>query len=148
MESQESNDLYFTCSLIEFIGRETSNKRSYITEKLGIEGLTWIYDNAQVLHCENMNAVCDEVVAEYKIELGNYPHTTGYLPRIFGLGRTYSYLIKDLISLEDTQKLMEKTYEVMTSWLVEDITNFESSLYTENPSYIKACYEEGKILWD
>lgn len=146
MESQESNDLYFTCSLIEFIGRKTSNKRTYVTEKMGIDGLTWVYENAQVLHCENMNAVCDEVVNDYKIEVGTYVHTTGKLPRVFGLGRTYSYLIKNLIDLEDREALIKKTYEVMTSWLVDEITYFESSLYTENPSYIKACYLANEIL--
>lgn len=148
MESQESNDLYFTCSLIEFMGRKTSNKRSHITKKIGIEGLTWIYENAQVLHCENMDAVCDEIVNDYGIEKGDYYHLTGKFPRVFGLGRTYSYLIKNLIDLSDTQKLMDKTYEVMTSWLVDLITEFDSDLYQQNPSYIKACYEEGKILWD
>ncbi len=34
-ESQKKNDLFFTCSLIEYIARKTKNTKKYIIEKLG-----------------------------------------------------------------------------------------------------------------
>lgn len=150
MESNESNDLFFTCGLLEYIGRSTNNKRKFITEKIGIDGLTWIYKNAQVLHCENILAVIDEVVTKHGIENDvekNFKYKEK-LPPPFWVGRTYSNLITNFVDFSDTQKLIEKTYEVMTSWLVNDITNFNSDLFYQNNSYLKACYEEGDILWD
>lgn len=34
-EPQEENDLFFTCSLIEYIARKTKNSKKLIIEKLG-----------------------------------------------------------------------------------------------------------------
>lgn len=34
LEDQKENDLFFTCSLIEYIGRKTHNKRSVIVNAL------------------------------------------------------------------------------------------------------------------
>lgn len=148
MESKESNDLFFTCGLLEYIGRSTNNRRKYVTEKLGIEGLTWIYNNAQVLHCENILAVIDELVTRYNIEEGEKRVFEYEEPPEFWVGRTYSNLIESFVDYSDTKKLMEKTYEIMTSWLVDLITNFNSDLYQQHNGYLKACYEEGDILWD
>ncbi len=38
-ESQKQNDLFFTCSLIEYIARKTTNTKKYIVEKLGKENI-------------------------------------------------------------------------------------------------------------
>ena len=34
-ESQKDNDLFFVCSLIEYIARKTKNKKKYVVGKLG-----------------------------------------------------------------------------------------------------------------
>ena len=39
MERQEDNDLFYTCSLIEYIARITENKKSVIVSKLGRENI-------------------------------------------------------------------------------------------------------------
>ena len=39
MERQEDNDLFYTCSLIEYIARITKNKKSVIVSKLGRENI-------------------------------------------------------------------------------------------------------------
>ena len=38
-EDSKQNDLFFLCSLIEYIGRQTKNKRSVIVNALGRKGL-------------------------------------------------------------------------------------------------------------
>lgn len=35
MEPQKNNDLFFTCSLIEYIARKTKNIKKEVVEKLG-----------------------------------------------------------------------------------------------------------------
>ena len=41
-ESQKDNDLFFTCSLIEYISRKTKNIRADIVNKLGKERISKI----------------------------------------------------------------------------------------------------------
>lgn len=36
--------------------------------------------------------------------------------------------------------------EVMSSWIILKIDNYNSSMYYENPSYIYQCYIEKKVL--
>ena len=61
-ESQKDNDLFFVCSLIEYISRKTKNTKKYIVEKLGKEAIKKIYDLAEVYHCENMEKVSEELI--------------------------------------------------------------------------------------
>jgi len=41
MTEREIDDLFYVCSLIEFIGRLTKNTTADIVRVLGKEGLTW-----------------------------------------------------------------------------------------------------------
>ena len=43
-ESKEENDLFFTCSLIEYISRKTKNTKKVVIEKLGRENIKKIYE--------------------------------------------------------------------------------------------------------
>ena len=71
-EDQKQNDLFFTCSLIEYIARKTNNTKKYIVEKLEKEKIQKIYDLAEVYHSENIEKVSDELIEEARIENGNY----------------------------------------------------------------------------
>ena len=48
MNEIEKNDVYYVCCLIEFIARKTKNKRKDIVNRLGIDGIRYLYQNAQV----------------------------------------------------------------------------------------------------
>ena len=54
-ETMEQNDLFFTCSLIEYIARKTKNKKVYIIYKLGEANIEKIFKLASVYHCENID---------------------------------------------------------------------------------------------
>ncbi len=47
-ESQEDNNLFFTCSLIEYIACKTKNIRSEVENKLGKDRISKIYELADV----------------------------------------------------------------------------------------------------
>jgi hypothetical protein len=49
-------DLLFTCSLIEYIARFTKNERSFIVNEIGKDGIKRIYQDAEVMHCENIES--------------------------------------------------------------------------------------------
>ncbi len=69
-EKREYNDLFFVCSLIEYIGRKTKNHRNVVVNAIGKEKLRHIYDFADVYHSENIDKITDELINNYHIEQG------------------------------------------------------------------------------
>ncbi len=146
-ESQEQNDLFFICSLIEYIARKTTNTKKYIIEKLGKENIKKIYDLAEVYHAENIEKVSDELIQKCKIENGDYDiisRCKTNVPSYWELGRIYERLI--IMVNENEDEYIDTLIEVLSSWMIEKIDNYNSSMYYENPKYIYECYVEGKIL--
>ncbi len=47
-ESKEENDLFFLCSLIEYISRKTNNHKENVVKMIGRDFLTKIYNLADV----------------------------------------------------------------------------------------------------
>lgn len=147
-EPQKENDLFFVCSLIEYIARKTNNTKKYIVKKLGKEKIQKIYDLAEVYHSENIEKVSDELIQEAKIENGNYDIISKCeynVPTHWDIGKVYKRLIVMLCNYEE-EKYIDTAIEVLTSWIIEKIDNYNSSMYYENPSYIYECYKEKKIL--
>ena len=147
LEPQEDKDLFFTCSLIEYIARKTQNTKKEIVNKLGYEKIKKIYNLAEVYHSENMDKVADELITDCKIEQGNYDiiaETENRIPTYWEIGRVYQRLIKMVNS--NTNEYINTTIEVLSSWIIEKIDNYDSSMYYENPDYIYNCYKEGYIL--
>lgn len=147
-EPQKENDLFFVCSLIEYIARKTNNTKKYIVEKLGKEKIQKIYDLAEAYHSENIEKVSDELIQETKIENGNYDNISKCeynVPTHWDIGKVYKRLIVMLWN-NNEEKYIDTAIEVLSSWIIEKIDNYNSSMYYENPSYIYECYKEKKIL--
>lgn len=53
-EPAKENDLFFTCSLIDYIARNTKNTRVDIVNALGKKNLEKIYDLADIYHSNNI----------------------------------------------------------------------------------------------
>ena len=147
-EPKKDNDLFYTCSLIDYISRKTKNVRSYVVNKLGKERLEKIYDLADVYHCDNIERVCDDFIDEANIEQGNFDNVAdcGYsIPTYWDIGKVYKRLIKRVAEYEkiDIISALEKVYN---SFISPKIDDYNSSVYYENPSYIYECYMEYKML--
>ena len=52
MARKNNNHLFFTCSLIEYIGRKVKRTRKQVVDFLGEERIERIYEYADVFHCE------------------------------------------------------------------------------------------------
>ena len=146
-EPQKENDLFFVCSLIEYIARKTKNTKRYIVEKLGKERIKKIYNLAEVYHSENIEKISDELINESKIKDGNYDITSKCeytVPTYWDIGKVYKRLIVMCNNIEG--EYIDTAIEVLSSWVIEKIDNYNSSMYYENPSYIYECYKENKIL--
>ena len=145
MEKQEENDLFFVCSFIEYIARKTKNKKKYVVEKMGLDLITKIYKLAEVYHSENIDKVSSEIILESGIKDGSYElKLHDNRPTFWKLGRVYQRLILMINNQEET--FMTNLIKVMSSWLIEELDNYDSSLYYETPEYIYECYKANKIL--
>lgn len=145
MISKQSNDLYYLCSLIEFIGRKTKNKRKHIVNVLGENTLRHIYEYADVFHSEQIEAVADRFSEEYAIKDGIFDNVNDCkytVPDYWSIGSVYQRLIENV----NKSDLITTLIEVYNSWIAEYIDNYNIAVYYMAPQYLKACYDEGKIL--
>ena len=146
-ESQKENDLFFVCSFIEYLSRKTKNQKKIVVKKLGRENIKKIYDLAKVYHSENIEKISDEWIEKVNLTLGTYDPVSEckyQAPTYWDIGRVYQRLI--LMVNHEEEKYIDTLIEVLSSWIIEKIDNYNSSMYYENPSYLYACYEEGKVL--
>jgi hypothetical protein len=59
---KNDNALFFTCSLVEFIGRQQKQRRSTVVKLLGKDELKRIYSYADIFHCEPIEKVANEFI--------------------------------------------------------------------------------------
>lgn len=147
-EAPKDNDLFYTCSLIDYIARKTKNTRSYVVNKLGRERLEKIYDLADVYHCDNVERVSDDFIEEAGIEIGNYDNAGQCrysIPSYWDIGKVYKRLIKQ-VSENDNISVIDALLEVYNSFISPQIDDYNSSVYYETPSYIYECYRQNQIL--
>lgn len=110
----KNNDLFFTCSLIEYIARKTKNTKKEVVEKLGKRTINKIYDLAEVYHSENIEKVAEEFVEKAQIQDGNYDVTANCeyrVPSFWKLGRIYQRLIVKVAKNEE--KYIDTLIEVL-----------------------------------
>ena len=145
MEKNNST-LFYTCSLIEYLGRETRNKRADILEYLGKENITRIYEYADVFHCEPIAKVADDFIQIAQITDGSYDNVAAChytVPDYWDIGDVFSRLLED--SYEEAQ-VIDGIFEVYGSWIADAILNFNSDFFYQPRDYIAACYREGTVL--
>ena len=145
MKSKTSNNIYYTCSLIEFIGRETKNKRNDIVSLLGEEAIRHIFEYADVFHSEQIAAVADRFIEEYKIKEGSFDNVSNCkynIPDYWSIGAVYQRLIENVSNADLVMTLIE----VYNSWISDYINDYNMAVYYMTPQYLKVCYEQGEIL--
>lgn len=139
------DDLRYTCSLIEYIGRKTKNTRKSVVEALGEKYLNHILNHADVFHCEQIDEVADRFIEACNIKLGDFDNVASCkydVPNYWDIGEVYQRLISSLV-LDD---VISKLIEVYSSWITRYIDNYNIAVYYMTPEYLKLSYEEGKLL--
>ena len=147
-EPQKDNDLFFTCSLIDYIARKTKNIRADVVNQLGKERLERIYDLADVYHCDNIDQVSDDFIEEAQIKNGTFDNVGECkyaIPSHWDIGKVYKRLIKQVAENEKIS-IINALIKVYNSFISAKIDDYNSSVYYENPSYIFESYKENQIL--
>ena len=148
MTVREIDDLFYVCALIEFVGRVTKNTNADIVRILGTEGIALNLEFADVNHCLSFEEVGDELIEDYSITSGNFDsvgQSEFVVPCYTAIGSVYRDLILDL-KKDSGKELVDLMIEVFTSFISEEISDFNSSLFYENPSYIYHSYLAGELL--
>lgn len=146
-KEQHQNDLFYLCSLIEYIGRKTKNHRGVVVEALGESELKHIYAFADVYHCENIEKVATELIEKHNLPVGNYDNTKNLgdisIPTYWDIGKVYSRMINSLST--DITDYIKTLISVYTSWIAQKIDDYRSSMYYENNSYLTSSYLAGEL---
>lgn len=148
---KNNNSLFFTCSLIEFIGRRMKKKRSDTVKALGDELLTRILRYADVLHCEPIERVADEFISLSGISEGSFDNAAQCryrLPDCWDIGEVYCRLIEDILDEGENSvnEILSALKEVYSSEISDRISDYNTDFYYQSRNYIKACYLAGEIL--
>ena len=147
MNDTEKNNLFYVCSLIEFIGRKTKNRRSTIVKILGRKELQRQLVLADVNHCLSFEQVSDEIIEYFNIQEGDFDSvgSCNYtVPSFQAIGKEYQRLIVDVSSEQDN--IVDFLYAVFQSFISDEISDFNSSVFYSTPQYLKYSYLEGKLL--
>ena len=133
------SDLFFTCSLIELIGRSTKQKRSAVVALLGEKILSHIYSNAGVLHCEPIAKNADAFIEMCNIPEGTFDNVADCkyeVPDYWTIGKVFARLIEDVAS----GNAIETLQEVYLSPVCDAISNYNSDFFYQPRGFIKEFY--------
>jgi len=147
-EDKNANDLFFLCSLIEYIGRKTKNHRNVVANAIGKTNLQKIFDLADVYHCENIDKLTFELTEKHHIENGYFDNISNAkydIPTHWDIGKVYKRLIID-VSKHNDKPLIDTLLEIYNSWLSRKIEDFNGSIYYESPQYLLQSYLKGESL--
>lgn len=146
MTQKERNDFFYVCSLIEYIARQTKNRRRVIVEALGKEGIEKQLYDAEVNHCLSFEQVSDEVIERYKIPEGDFDTITECryeVPSFMDIGKLYSILIEDCA---EPEREVDELIKIFSSFISDKISDFQTDIYYQNPSYLECSYRAGYLL--
>lgn len=138
-------DLFFTCSLIEYIGRERKLERGEVVKHIGSDCLKRIYKYASTLHCEPMEKVADDYIEMCNIPQGTYDNVAKCkydVPDYWTIGDVYGRLIEDV----EEENVIDTLVKVYQSWISGAISNYNSDFFYQSREYICKCYEADEIL--
>lgn len=145
-ENKKDNDLFFLCSLIEYIARKTKNTKADVVSAIGNEKLMQILKLADVYHSENIEKLSEELIRKYNIKPGHFDNLSNCLysvPTHWDIGKVYKRLLLE-IEKETGADIIDLLTDVFNSPIARKIDDYNSSMYYENPEYIYESYKQGK----
>lgn len=146
MGTRNNNALFYTCSLIEYMGRRIKRTRRDVTDFLGKERIQRIYEYADVFHCEPIEKTADEFIEEAQMTEGNFDNEGQCrytVPGYWDIGEVYERLIEDVY---EDETILEGLWEVYHSWIDAQISDYNTDFYFQSRDYIAECYREGVVL--
>ena len=142
----DANDLFYVCSLIEYIGRERKLRRAEVVFRLGEETIRRIFKYADTFHCEPIAKVADDFITMCNLPVGGFDNVASCryeVPGYWDIGAVFARLIEDVRGDAD---LISKLVEVYSSWMGDALSRFNSDLFYQSREYIAECYRAGYVI--
>lgn len=146
MTEQQKDDIYYVCSLVEFISRKTRNHRQDVIRYFSKADIERQLRNASVNHCLSFEQVSDEIIDEFGIKEGQFDTVKECkyeVPSVTSIGMLYQGLVLSTMKDENAAKGI---IDVFSSFITDEISDFNSSVYYTNPDYLRCSYLEGRML--
>lgn len=146
-EPQLSNNIFFTCSLIEYIARKTKNTAVLVFDTLGRNRVERILELADVYHSDNIDAVTESFVQEANIPTGTFDNVASArfaIPSHWDIGKVYKRLVLNIMDAEGVNPVeaMGRAYHSPVTALIND---YNGSFYYEPPQAIYAAHATGEL---
>lgn len=144
-EDPKENDLFFTCSLIDYIARKTGNKRRTVVNLLGRDLIEKIYDLADVYHSDNIDKVSEDFIEQANIPEGDFDNLSACryaVPSHWDIGKVYKRFVLG-IAKEEGISVVDAVIKAYTSFVSDKIDDYNSSFYYDAPQNILNAYLDG-----
>ena len=146
MTEKQKNDVLYVCSLIETIARKTKNHRQdvirHFTKPTSNGSSGW----QKVNHCLSFEQVSDELIEDLNIPEGDFDTAAECrytVPSATSIGMLYQGLVLSTMKDDDAAQAI---LDVFSSFITDEISDFNSNVYYTNPDYLRCSYLEGKML--
>lgn len=139
------DDVFYVCTLIEYIARKTKNHRQDVVKHFTISDILHQLEAAPMNHCLSLEQVSDEVIEDYHITEGTFDTVKEcryQVPPETAIGRVYQALVLSLYVDNYAQGILD----VFASFISDEISDFNSNVYYSNPDYLKYSFQEGYML--
>lgn len=146
MNNKLKDDIYYVCTMIEYVARLTDNHRKDVVKKISRKDMEHQIKVAEVNHCLSYEQIADEWIEQYEIEKGNFNTIKDCqyeIPSVNAIGRVYQQLV---IETTKENEEAQTIIDVFSSFISDEISNFNSNVYYSTPDYLKCSYEEGVLL--
>ena len=143
------NDLYFVCYMVERIARQLKQPNKYVVNTLGKRTLQEKLSLANVLHCDNPDAVAYDWIDAYGLQSGEYdvskvdPQYTDHNPTALQMGKVYSRLV--VSTLQEGEDYADGMTQVFNHHICEIIVDYNSSAYYEPSYFLTRSYWAGSF---
>lgn len=148
-ETQKENDLFYTCSLIEYIGRKTKNKRSDVVNALGKASVSKIYELADIYHSDNIERVSDDFIEIAGITDGSYDNVAAAkyaVPSHWDMGKVYKRLILG-ISKERNMEIVDALFIGLVCLYIKLHYDICEPLSPELPEHFRVLFSAVVIVY-
>lgn len=101
---------------------------------------------AEVNHCLSFEQVADELIEDYGVSDGDFDTVKECrydVPSFLSIGMLYQELVLSTMKNEDAA---QGIIDVFSSFISDEISDFNSNVYYTNPDYLRCSYLEGKML--
>lgn len=145
MDEAMKDAVYYVCALIEQIGRATKNRRADVIGYFSEKDIERQLKLADINHCLPIEQVSGELIEDYMIQEGSFD-TVGecryQVPSVLSIGRVYQRLVMNLAENNPAKAVKD----VFSSFISDEISDFNSNVYYANPDYLQKSYEANHLL--